>query len=697
VIDILRALSLSALGTVAFAAILLLPGARLADRLVGSRGGVSARLAASVVLSQLLIAGVGLALIAIGRFSGVAVAVAAIAFSVISLPTAVGWLRAGIRDGRTRRLAVAPIWFVLLVTPWIGAVGLPGWPPADTLQWYYDGLGAQLTAAGGIPTGIAEWGTTVRWLPDYLVFNVDSEAYLALLSFLPRADALAAFRVPTALVALVLVFVALRLWVGRSVAIAGTTAIAGSVFLLAKFDAYKPEAVGILVGLAAGWLIVRGIRCGRPLWVLAGGAAFGVALSIHVIAAVVVGLIVAAFALVEWLALRRERTVRLVWLVRAALLGLLISVAMGVAVQGRATVAPAAGNPTIVAGEDPTWTFFLRSTGNFVEPAPPPPARPLAGGVTTPWAGLRITSAFGWWFLAVAAIGAAFGFALAGRRLKTATIGMLVAGSFMGLAIAFFAIRFQTYVPRWTGLVRFGQYAPLGAGILFAVATAGYVRLWSWLAERRLPRGTPFVIAVVALVWLLPAATARYRAEARIPESGVEALGALRGLAGPSDVVLTNALTTGTVESFTGVEDPLEGRQPLIEDPAFLTGANQLLLDVHTWFDRPTDRTLIDRLGASWVLVVDHPDLLGADALVGGSVAAVRGAPGLEPAWSADGILLLRVVDPVVDRAAHDSTTPTVDLWRAAVTAIVASLMAALLLAPRQAIGRVVPGRRRGA
>src|SRR6185436_1552126 len=139
VIDILRALSLSALGTVAFAAILLLPGARLADRLVGSRGGVSARLAASVVLSQLLIAGVGLALIAIGRFSGVAVAVAAIAFSVISLPTAVGWLRAGIRDGRKRRLAVAPIWFVLLVTPWIGAVGLPGWPPADTLQWYYDG------------------------------------------------------------------------------------------------------------------------------------------------------------------------------------------------------------------------------------------------------------------------------------------------------------------------------------------------------------------------------------------------------------------------------------------------------------------------------------------------------------------------------------------------------------------------------
>ena len=696
-IDILRALSLSALGTVAFVVVFVAPGVWAADRLVGARGGLSARLAASVVLSQLLIGGVGLALIAVGRFSGAAVAVAAIALSLAGLPAALRWLRIRTRDGRPRRVPVAPIWFVLLVTPWIGAVGLPGWPPADTLQWYYDGLGAQLTAAGGIPTGIAEWGTTVHWLPDYLVFNVDSEAYLALLSFLPRADALAAFRVPTALVALVLVFVALRLWVGRSVAIAGTTAIAGSVFFLAKFDAYKPEAVGILVGLAAGWLIVRGIRSGRPLWVLAGGAAFGVGLSIHVIAAVVIGLIVAGFALVEWLALPRDRTVRLVWLVRAALLGLVISVAMGIAVQGRATVAPSAGNPTIVAGGDPTWTFFLRSTGNFVEPAPPPPARPLAGGVTTPWAGLRITSAFGWWFLAVGAIGAAFGFALGSRRLKTATIGMLVAGSFMGLAIAFFAIRFQTYVPRWTGLVRFGQYAPLGAGILFAVATAGYVRLWSWLAERRLPRATPVVVAVVALVWLLPAATARYGAEARIPESGVAALGALKSLAGPNDVVLTNALTTGTVESFTGVEDPLEGRQPLIEDPAFLTGANQLLLDLHTWFDRPTDRALIDRLGASWVLVVDRPDLLGTDALVGGSVAAVRGAPGLEPAWSADGVLLLRVVDPAVDRAAHDSTIATVDLSRAAVTAIVAGLVAVLLIAPRQGIGRVVPGRRRRA
>src|SRR4029078_4517797 len=46
VIDIARALALSALGTAAFAIVLVLPGVWLADRLVGVRGGVSARLAA---------------------------------------------------------------------------------------------------------------------------------------------------------------------------------------------------------------------------------------------------------------------------------------------------------------------------------------------------------------------------------------------------------------------------------------------------------------------------------------------------------------------------------------------------------------------------------------------------------------------------------------------------------------------------
>jgi len=679
-IDVARAVTLAVLGCVAFGLILFLPGARLADRVAGPRAGASARLTLSLVISQLLIAGVGVTLVAIGRFSGTAVAAAAVGFSIVGLPTARRWVRDGL--GRGRRGLRTPSWILLLATPWIALVGVAGWPPADTLQWYYDGLGAQLSAAGGIPSHVAEWGTTVRWLPDYLVFNIDSEAYVSLLSFLPRPDALAAFRVPVVLVGLALVFVSLRSWLGRSVAIAGTTAIAGTVFFIAKFDAYKPEALGIVVGLAAGWLIIRGVRSGRPAWILAGGAALGAALSIHVIAATVVGLIVAGFAAAEWLVLRRDRRARLLWLARAALLGLVISVGMGVSVQGRANVAPAALNPVIVAGSDPTWTFFLRSTGEFREPRPRPPTLPLAGGVTTPWASLRVTSAFGWWFLAVAAVGVALGFGLGGRRLRSAALGMLVAGGLVGLGILFFAVRFETYIPRWTGLVRFGQYAPLGMGVLLAVAAAGYLRTWSWLADARIPRWAPWLVAIAGAAWLLPTAGTRYAAEARLPQAGAAALGELRRVAQPGDVVLSNVLTTGTIESFTGLEDPLEGRQPLIENPTFLAAANQLLLDAHRWFDRPTDRTLIDRLGASWILVADRPDLLGASALVGGSVASVVGAPGFDPAWSAEGIALLRVTQPNPGVAARDSTTPIVDLPRVALTTLIAVAVAGLLLAP---------------
>jgi len=237
------------------------------------------------------------------------------------------------------------------------------------------------------------------------VFNVDSEAYLALLSFVPRADALAAWRVPVTILGMLLLFCVFRQWLGRPAAVAGVVVTAGTTFYLAKFDAYKPEALGIVVGLAALWLVVRGLRGRRRSWILLAGASMGVGLSIHAIAATVMGLFIAGFAGAEWLVLRRERLPRLGWLVRAAALGFLISVVMGAGVQGRAIVASAALNPTTIGGADPTWTFFLRSSGDFSEPEPPPPQRPLAGGVTSPWAGFRVTSAFGWWLLPVVGVG----------------------------------------------------------------------------------------------------------------------------------------------------------------------------------------------------------------------------------------------------------------------------------------------------
>ena len=85
-IDLVRAILLAILGTGAFAVILVLPGVRLADRLAGHRSSIAARLVLAFVMSQLRGAGIGVLLVAVGRFSGLAVAVIAIALATTGVP-----------------------------------------------------------------------------------------------------------------------------------------------------------------------------------------------------------------------------------------------------------------------------------------------------------------------------------------------------------------------------------------------------------------------------------------------------------------------------------------------------------------------------------------------------------------------------------------------------------------------------------
>jgi hypothetical protein len=685
VIDVARAILLSTAGLVAFGLVFVMPGFRLAERLAGPDRTLTARLMLALVVSQVLVVGVGIGLVAIGLFSGTLLAAVAVALAVASAPAAARWCR----DLRP----VLPVvgWIAILSVPWVASVGLAGSAPADSLQWYYADLGRVLSQTGGIPSLVAEWGVHVRWLPDYLAFNVTSEAYRALLPFVAPEDALAAWRVPVAILGLVTIVAVLRLWLSRGPALVGGVLVAGGTFYIAKFDAYKPESVGIVLGLVAVWLVVAGLRHGRRSWVLLAGAVLGIDLSVHAIAALAMGLLVVSLGGAEWLALKRERMSRLDWLVRAALIGVVLSVAMGVGLQGRAVVAGDALRPTLSAGQDPTWTFFLRSTGDFAQPAPRPPSLPLAGGVTTPWPGLRITSAFGWWLLPVVAIGAYLQLALAGRRTRAGTVGAAGAGVLLGLTIAFFAIAFHTYVPRWTGLVRFGQYVPLIVGGAVAVGLDGYLRAWLRMTDMRTPRALVAVAAIAAALWLVPGVTGRYQGQVGISPAGSAALVELRTLAAPGDVVLSNVLTTGTIEFFAPVEAPLEGRQPLIEQPGFLDTANRLLLDAHAWFTGPAGApgdSLVDRLGARWVLVADDAAALGSDATVGGNVAGMAGRAGLEQVWSAPGIALFRATAPAANVAATDVRTKVVDLPRSLGAGLVGGAICLALV--------LLPWRRRG-
>ena len=686
-IDVARALSLSVVGTVAFGLVFVLPGFRPAERIAGRGRSLVARLLLATAVSQFIVVGAGVVLVASGRFSGTFLAVVAVASGLASLPAFLRWCR----DLRTVLPTVA--WVGALSVPWLASVGLAGSAPADTLQWYYADLGRQLSQAGGIPSAVAEWGAHVRWLPDYLAFNVASEAYRALLPFVAPEDALAAWRVPVAILGLVVLAAVLRLWVSRTSALVGATLILGGTFYLAKFNAYKPESVGIVLGLVALWLVARGLRHGRRTWVLLAGGVLGIALSVHAIAALAMGLLVVAFGGAEWLALGHDRRPRLGWLIRAALIGVTISVAMGVGLQGRAIVAGDALRPGLLGGLDPTWIFFLRSTGDFIQPPPVPPSFPLAGGVTIPWPGLRITSAFGWWLVPVAAIWAYLGLALSGRRARATALGLAATGLLLGGAIGFFALAFHTYVPRWTGLVRFGQYVPLIVGLAVTIGLDGYLRTWRRLADARTPRALVAVAAVVAAIWLVPALTTRYEAQVGMAPDGTAALSALRSRAAPGDVVLSNVLTTGTIEFFAPVEVPVEGRQPLIEERGFLGTANQLLLDAHDWFTGSAgvvSGSLPDRLGARWILVADHAGTLGADATVGGSVAATAGRGGLDEVWSAPGVALFRVAGatgaPVTDEA-H----AIVDLPRSIGAGAAAALACLLLVIPIDRWRRRVP------
>ncbi len=237
-------------------------------------------------------------------------------------------------------------------------------------------------------------------------------------------------------------------------------------------------------------------------------------------------------------------------------------------------------------------------------------------------------------------------------------------------------------MPRWTGLVRFGQYLPFVAGVGVTFGLAGYLRAWAWLTERRIPRRLALVAAVAGVAWLVPGALGRYAAEARIAPAGIAALEAARAAATPGDVVLANSLTTGTVESFTGLEDPFEGRQPLIEQPVFLAATNELLLAGHRWFEAPDDRAFVDRLGARWIIVADNPATLGASATLGGSLDAFDRVAWLRPAWKAEGIGLYEVRSPVTAAAVVDSVEPLVDLPRAIVVLAAGGLGLAVLVVP---------------
>jgi hypothetical protein len=185
-------------------------------------------------------------------------------------------------------------------------------------------------------------------------------------------------------------------------------------------------------------------------------------------------------------------------------------------------------------------------------------------------------------------------------RLAIVTV-VLVAGC--AAVVAYFALGWDTYVPRRTGARRVLALLPTIVPVVLAVLVSrrdrrvrmGFVSVWIGVAA---------VVAVSS--WsLLP----RWRAA----QPSTAGLAALRSLElHPGDTVLTNGYSEGFVPAvLDGASGLLDGRAPYTDGP-LLARANRLLGDAMAFFAEPmVRREILTRYEVDYVLVSPTPRAIG--------------------------------------------------------------------------------------
>lgn len=666
-------------------------GGRAEPRSTGLGEPPLAPLVLAVAWSAVVISAVGASLLALGWFSDARIATVAIGLSAIGLPSFARWCRALWAFRWTGLLMLA------LTVPWVVSALGRGFPSAETFQWYYWLLGHQLDLAGGIPSWVPEYGEPVRWLPDYVLFNVMSEAYRAVLP-LPDATAMIAWRLPTALLGLTLSYAVFRLWLSRLAAWSGTAATSATAFYLLKFGSYKPETVGIILGLAGVWLLVEGLRTSRAGRLLLAGAVFGIAVAVHPIAAAAFALMALVAGLAESAAFPHGMKARKVGaLLIVGLCALGVASATGWTLQGRVLVARDAFTPRLIGGADLTWEVLRASEGAPGEDVPPPVGTRVAEMLRYQWPGIGLGTA-PWLLLPfVGATGMALHFG--GGRARRGIVTLLGTVALFAGVVAVFALAFDTYVPQYTGITRLGQYLSFLAGFAVAVGVEGGLARWrARAAHGRLSPAVWIAVGSFLVGWAGPTALAELTSGPRITETGMRALEVLRTDARSEQAILTNASTHGSIEFLTGLEVPLEARQPVLEQPQVLELANKRLERTSAFFDDPeAARSILDELGVRWLLVSEDPADLGALSSFGNSrevVARLRRTPFLQEVWSADDMAVFRAAPTAraltgVGPARHEPLR-----WAVSVLALVALFLGSWLGLRRSSVPH--PARRSG-
>jgi hypothetical protein len=687
-----------AAGAVGLMLVLVLPGFALELRTDRRElRGTVPFLRAFVGSIGLLTAG-GAILLGTGTFSATGLAIVAAALGIVGLVPFGRWAVATARQATIVELAVLAAIAAMLV-PWTLTAVDGGLPRSSTFEWYYWQVGRQLSAAHGVPAAVPEYGQLVRWLPDYLGFNLVSEALRGGLPFVSDLALISAWRIPIALGGLIGTYLVLRRWLHVGPALIGTAGVATTTLFVTKFNVYKPESLGILLGLAALWLLIEGARQGRSAHVLWAAAAIGLAVNVHAIAATVFGLLMVAAGIVELIQRRGQRPQLLRTLVTAAVLSAVLVVGLGWSLQGRATVITDALRPAMSGGDDPTWTYLRRSNGDFSGRALPPRLiDEVASSVSRPWPNEPIIAARNQWLIGVGVVGLLLALGFCAPTVRGGIVVGVLGGGLIASAMLAFAVAFDTYVPRHTGLGRMGQYIPLFAGTVLGFASAGYLAAWSRIAQRRPPAVALVVAVAVAVGTVVPIVNGGYYAgETRITPAGRSALQALRSMSEPGDIALSNAVTFGTLEFFSGVEAPFEGRQPLIEDPRLLDHVNDHLIALNRYLTSRLNGnavTAIEALGARWLVIVDEPGTVGADDLFGGSIARFTDDSSVRLAWQDDGIAIFESTRAVATAPGVQPAQPRPLRLAAALAAMLVAVGGAIVIV-EPARGRWLAGRAR--
>ncbi len=641
-------------------AVLVLPGFGVRSILRRPHAGPIDELELAVGTTVIATTVVGAALIGFEAFTASRMAVPFAILGLIGIPRASVWVWPLLRRP-------APYVLLALTTPWIWNALRDGYPPAGLFQWYYWDLGRALSQTHGIPSYVTEFGGHVRWLPDYLVFNIAAETYHGVARLGSNAEQLSAFRVSLALLGIVAVYGTLRLWIRSWTALAGTALVVATLAFADKFNTFKPESYGIVLGLIVVRLGVRGVRRRDPMLLLFAGAILGLNLGVHAIGAVIAAMLLAGAVVAELITVagaRRRSTI--VALLLAGVLALGVAAATGWALQGRTLVISDASNPALLpGGRDPTFLFLERNAGRFKAVHQPDLGDEISGNLQTPWDGFQLDS--GWGVLLGVGVLAGIVIGLTSRRraLRQGVIAVVVFSALLTAGVVYFATAYDTFVPRHTGLGRFVQYAPLVIAMLAALAIEGIalrIEALTVVARHRVLAATGAAVVVIgALAFGISLTVNRYRPQNQLPDSGARVLHTLAARAKPGEVVLVNAGTRGIFEFWTGLEDPLEARQALIENPKFVARATALLEDTDRFFTGTGAAHLPDRLGVNWIVVTPRPSDLGAGASYG-SPPPGWSVPGFTAQAAHDGFVILhrptatagrRFTGPAKDRAAE--------------------------------------------